>query len=108
MAAGLVLTLAILTEVIGTVALRYSEGFTRAVPSVVMVVAAYALSFYFLAIVLRQLPLGFVYAIWAGAGTALVALIGMVVLGEAVSVLKIVGLALVIAGVVSLNLAGAH
>ena len=57
MAAGLVLTLAILTEVIGTVALRYSEGFTRAVPSVVMVVA-YALSFYFLAIVLRQLPLG--------------------------------------------------
>jgi small multidrug resistance pump len=107
MAAGLVLTLAILTEVIGTVALRYSEGFTRAVPSVVMVVA-YALSFYFLAIVLRQLPLGFVYAIWAGAGTALVALIGMVVLGEAVSVLKIVGLALVIAGVVSLNLAGAH
>ncbi|MBA2580535.1 MAG: multidrug efflux SMR transporter [Thermoleophilaceae bacterium] len=107
MAAGLVLTLAILTEVIGTVALRYSEGFTRAVPSVVMVVA-YALSFYFLAIVLRQLPLGFVYAIWAGAGTALVALIGMVALGEAVSVLKIVGLALVIAGVVSLNLAGAH
>jgi len=107
MAAGLVLTLAILTEVIGTVALRYSEGFTRAVPSVVMVVA-YALSFYFLAIVLRQLPLGFVYAIWAGAGTALVALIGMVVLGEAVSVLKIVSLALVIAGVVSLNLAGAH
>ncbi len=107
MAAGLVLTLAIMTEVIGTVALRYSEGFTRAVPSVVMVVA-YALSFYFLAIVLRQLPLGFVYAIWAGAGTALVALIGMVVLGEAVSVLKIVGLALVIAGVVSLNLAGTH
>ena len=107
MAAGLVLTLAILTEVIGTVALRYSEGFTRAVPSVVMVVA-YALSFYFLAIVLRQLPLGFVYAIWAGAGTALVALIGMVALGEAVSVLKIVGLALVVAGVVSLNLAGAH
>ena len=107
MAAGLVLALAILTEVIGTVALRYSDGFTRALPSLVMVVA-YALSFYFLALVLRQLPLGFVYAIWAGAGTALVALIGMVALGEAVSGLKIAGLALVIAGVVSLNLAGAH
>ena len=107
MAAGLVLALAILTEVIGTVALRYSEGFTRALPSLVMVVS-YALSFYFLALVLRQLPLGFVYAIWAGAGTALVALIGMVALGEAVSALKIAGLALVIAGVVSLNLAGAH
>ena len=92
---------------IGTVALRFSEGFTRLLASVVMVVA-YGLSFYFLALVLRQLPLGFVYAIWAGAGTALVALVGMVALGEAVSGLKILGLALVIAGVVSLNLAGAH
>jgi small multidrug resistance pump len=103
----LLLAFAIVAEVVGTVALRFSEGFTRPVPSAVCV-AAYLFTFYGLAVTVRELPLGLVYAIWAGAGTALVAVIGMAALGEAVSALKIASLVLVVAGIVGLNLSGAH
>jgi small multidrug resistance pump len=101
------LSITIVAEVIGTVALRFSDGFTRLSPSVVCVVA-YVFTFYGLAVTVRQLPLGLTYAIWAGAGTALIAVIGMVALGEAVTVLKLGSLVLVIAGIIGLNLSSTH
>jgi len=107
MAVSLLLTAAIISEVVGTIALRASDGFSRLGPSVVMV-AGYALSFWLLALVLRELSVGFVYAVWAGAGTALIAAIGMLAFGEPVTALRLGSLVLVIAGVVGLNLAGGH
>jgi len=100
---AILLALAILTEVAGTVALRYAEGFTKLVPSVVVFVG-YGGSLYLLSLVLRSLELGFVYAVWAGAGTALVAAIGILALGEPATVLKLVSILLIILGVVGLNL----
>ena len=105
--AWMFLGLAIATEVAGTVALRFADGFTRPVPSVVVVVG-YALSFLFLSLTLKQLSLGLAYAVWAGIGTAAIAVIGMLALGEAVTAVKLGSLALIIAGVVGLNAAGGH
>lgn len=101
------LALAIATEVAGTVALRYSDGFTKLLPSAIVVVT-YTLSFWLLALTLRQLEISLVYAVWAGVGTAAIALIGMTALGEPVNALKVASIALVIAGVVGLSAAGAH
>ena len=105
--AWLYLTLAIVTEVVGTVAFRYINGFTRPLPSAIVVVG-YALSFYFFSLSLRGLSLGVTYAVWAGAGTAAIALIGMVALNEPVSTLKLASLVLIVGGVVGLNAAGGH
>ena len=107
MPVSVLLTLAIAAEVAATVSLRYSEGFSRLMPSIVVVVG-YATSFYLLSLILRELSVGTTYAIWAGAGTAAIALIGVVVLGEPVTALKVASLALIVAGVVGLNLSGAH
>mgnify|MGYP000507025829 CR=1 FL=1 len=105
--AWLYLGVAISTEVAGTVALRFSDGFSRVGPSLVVVVG-YALSFLFLSLTLRTLSLGVAYAVWAGVGTAAIALVGMVALGETVTAVKLGSLALIIAGVVGLNAAGGH
>lgn len=101
----LTLALAIATEVAATVALKFADGFTRVVPSVVVVVG-YGLSFLFLALTLRGLSIGVTYAIWAGAGTAAIALIGVAMLGEPLTALKAGSVALIVAGVVGLNLGG--
>jgi multidrug transporter EmrE-like cation transporter len=103
----LYLTIAILSEVAGTVALKYADGFTRLVPSSAVVIG-YGLSFWMLALVLRELPIGLTYAVWAAVGTALIAAIGIVAFGEPATALKLLSLALIIAGVVGLNLAGGH
>lgn len=103
----LLLALAIVTEVAGTVALRFADGFRRPGPSAVVVVA-YAAAIYMLAVVVRQIPVSVTYAVWSGVGTALVALIGMLALGERVSTVKIVSLALIVVGVLGLNLFGAE
>lgn len=100
-------SLLLAAEVAGTLALKYTDGFTRPAPSLV-VVAGYALSFWMLALVLEELPIGLTYAIWAAVGTALIAAIGIVALGEPAGTLKLASLALIIAGVVGLNLAGSH
>ena len=105
--AWIYLAVAILAEVTGTVALRYIQGFSRPLP-LAIVVAGYSLAFYLLTRTLKELSLGLTYAVWAGAGTALVALVGMLALDEPVNALKLLGLVLVIAGIVSLNLGGAH
>jgi small multidrug resistance pump len=107
MPAGLLLTIAIVSEVAATLALRMSHGFSRPIPSVI-VLAGYAISFFFLAQVLKHLPVGLTYAVWSAVGTALIATFGIVAWGESATVLKFASLGLIIMGVVGLNLAGSH
>lgn len=91
-------------EVMATVSLKLSEGFTRLIPSM-LVVIGYGLSFYFLSLLLKQnVPIGIIYAIWSGLGTAAIALIGWWIWGERLSPTTIVGIVLVIVGVVLINL----
>ena len=104
---AILLTIAILAEVAGTVALKYTNGFTNLGPSA-LVVAGYGLSFWMLALVLRDLPIGLTYAVWAAVGTALIAAIGIVAFGEPATTLKLLSLALIVLGTVGLNAAGSH
>jgi len=92
------LTLAIISEVIATSALRATDGFTRLIPSLIVVVG-YGCSFYFLALTLRVIPVGVAYAIWCGAGMALIALIGWLVLGQKLDVPALVGIGFITVGV---------
>lgn len=103
----LTLTGAIIAEVLGTTAMKYSDGFTKLWPSLGTALG-YVLAFALLAQTLKTLPIGTAYAIWSGMGTAAIAVIGMVFIGEAMTAAKLGGLLLVIAGVVVLNLDGAH
>ncbi|MFI9260852.1 multidrug efflux SMR transporter [Streptomyces sp. ISID311] len=105
--AYLLLAGAILSEVLATTAMKYSDGFSRLWPSVGTAVG-YVFAFVLLAQTLKSMSVGTAYAIWAGVGTALIAAIGMVFLGESASGLKVLGVVLVIAGVVVLNMDGAH
>jgi multidrug transporter EmrE-like cation transporter len=107
MPTGILLSIAIVSEVAATVSLRLADGFSRPLPSAIVVVG-YAVSFWMLALVLKQLPVGLTYAVWSAVGTALIAGIGIVAFGEAATVLKLASLALIIIGVVGLNLAGSH
>ncbi|MEW2489042.1 multidrug efflux SMR transporter [Streptomyces sp. NPDC048411] len=101
------LAAAIAAEVAGTTAMKYSEGFTRLWPSLITVVG-YLLAFSLLAQTLKTVSMGTAYAIWAGIGTAAVATIGVLFMGESGNLVKMAGIALIIAGVVVLNLGGAH
>ncbi len=97
------LAIAIFSEVIGTLSLKASEGFSRLGPSIVVVVA-YGLAFYILSLTLKTIPVGVAYAIWSGVGVTLVALIGWLVFGQKLDLPAIVGMGLIIAGVIVLNL----
>ena len=97
---------AIGTEVVGTLALRGSNGFTQLVPSLVTVVG-YVASFILLAIVLKSLPVGIVYAIWSAVGVALVAALGKIIFDDPVPPLAIVGMVLIVGGVVLVSASGA-
>lgn len=99
------LFLAITAEVTATAALPRTHGFHN-VPWSIAVLVGYGLSAYLLTLVVRTLPVSVAYAIWAGVGTAAVAVIGAVFLGESVSLVKVVSIALIIVGVVGLNLVG--
>jgi small multidrug resistance pump len=107
MPAGVLLGLAIVVEVCATLALRASDGLTKP-PLVAAVVIGYATSFWLLALVLRDISVGTSYAIWSGVGTAALAIIGMIALGEPATGLRIAAIALIVVGVVALNLQGAH
>ena len=104
---ALLLSAAITAEVIATVSLKASDGFSRPLPSAITV-AGYLISFWLLALVLKELSVGTTYAIWSAVGTAAVALIGIAAYGESASVLKIASLGLIVLGVIGLNAAGAH
>lgn len=96
------LGIAIVSEVIGTSALNASAGFSRLWPSLV-VVAGYAVAFYCLSLALKSIPVGIAYAIWSGVGVALIALVGWAIFGQALDAPAVIGIALIVAGVVVLN-----
>jgi small multidrug resistance pump len=96
------LFLAIITEVIATSALKSAEEFTKLIPSAIVVVG-YLSSFYFLMLVLRTLPVGVTYAIWAGVGIVLVALAGIALYNQIPDTPAIIGMALIISGVVIIH-----
>ncbi len=100
----LLLLLAIGLEVLATLSLKLSEGFTRLIPSI-LVAVGYGFAFYLQALLLKQnVPVGVIYAIWSGLGTVSVALIAMWLWGEKLSLPAILGIALVIVGVALINL----
>lgn len=110
MNAWLTLGLAIVAEVIGTSALKASDGFTRLGPSAVVVVG-YAVAFYCLSLVLKSLPVGVTYAVWSGLGIVLITLVALVMYGQEIDLPGLIGMGLIIAGVVVLNVfskAAAH
>jgi small multidrug resistance pump len=94
---------AIVLEVIGTSALKASEQFTRLLPILIMV-ACYGASFFFLSLVLRTLPVGIAYAIWSGLGIVLISMVGVIWFKQPLDFPALVGLGLIIAGVVVVNL----
>jgi len=91
------------SEVVATSALKAANGFTRWGPSL-LIVAGYATAFYFLSLTLRFIPLGIAYAIWSGVGVALVSIVGWVIYHQPLDTAALVGIAIIIAGVVVLNL----
>ena len=104
--AWLLLVVAIATEVIGTLSLRASDGFTQLVPAAITVVM-YLVSIVLLAVVLKTLPVGIVYAIWSAVGIALVAVLGRLIFGDPVPPLAAVGMVLIVGGVSLVGFSGA-
>ncbi|TCV93048.1 DMT family transporter [Biostraticola tofi] len=97
------LLIAIISEVIATSSLKASEGFTKLVPSL-MVVVGYLVSFFLLSLVLKSIPLGVAYASWAGLGIVFVALSGLFFFGQKLDYYAILGMILIVAGVLIMNL----
>jgi len=96
---------AIAAEVIATSLLKATEGFSRLWPTVGVLVG-YGLAFVALSQVVKSVPVGVAYAVWSGLGTAAIVAIGAVFLGEPLTVVKVVGIGLIVAGVVVLNVGG--
>lgn len=105
--AWVMLAIAIAAEIVATTSLKQSEGFSKLWPSVITVVG-YVIAFWLVGQALKTIPVSVAYAIWSGVGTAVVAAIGMAFLGESVSVMKVGGIAMIVAGVVALNIGGGH
>ncbi len=99
----LALAVAIVCEVIATAALKSSDGFTRPWPSL-LVITFYALAFYLLSIALRAIPVGVAYAIWSGVGIVGISVIGWLAFRQALDAPALIGIGLILAGVVVLNL----
>lgn len=102
MNAWLQLLLAIVAEVVATSALKASEGFTRLWPAVIVVVG-YSVSFYCLSLVLKTIPVGITYAVWSGLGIVLITLAAWWLYGQTIDTAGLVGMGLILAGVVVLN-----
>ena len=96
------LSVAIVSEVIATSALKATGEFTRLLPSIIVVIG-YLSSFYFLTLTLRTIPIGIAYAIWSGAGVSLITLVGWVAYKQMLDIPAYIGIALIVAGVVVLN-----
>lgn len=97
------LAVAIAFEVIATSALKESAGFTRLVPSLIAA-CGYAIAFYLLSLALRSMPVGIVYAVWAGAGIVLITAVGWLVFKQSLDLPAMIGIALIVAGVLIINL----
>jgi len=96
------LAIAIVVEVAATIALKASAEFTRLLPSVIVIVG-YGVAFYLLTLVLRSIPVGITYAVWAGVGIVLVAIVGAILYKEKPDFPAVIGMGLIVAGVVVLN-----
>ena len=101
--AYLYLAIAIVAEVIGTSFMKVSAGFTRPGPAAITIVA-YAIAFYALSLTLRTIPTGIAYAIWSGVGIILIAIVAWMFQGQKLDIAAILGMALIIAGVIVMNL----
>lgn len=101
--AYLYLAVAIVAEVAATSALKASQEFTRLVPSLIVVIG-YGLAFYLLTLVIRTLPIGITYAVWAGVGIVLVAIVGAILYGQIPDTPAVIGMGLIVAGVVVIHL----
>jgi small multidrug resistance pump len=102
----LLLSLAIAAEIVGTISLKYTNGFRTVLPSAIVLVS-YAGSFYCLSLALKQrVPLSSAYAIWSAVGTAVIAVVGVIFFAERLNPTKVLGLVAVIGGVIAINLAG--
>ncbi|MFP7570573.1 DMT family transporter [Marivita sp. S2033] len=97
------LMLAVLAETIGTTALQASQQFSRPLPSVIVVVS-YAAAFYLLSVVLKTFPVGIAYALWSGLGIVFIAIIGAAIFNQKLDIAAILGIGLILAGIVVINL----
>ena len=97
------LTFAILAEVVGTSCLKASQGFTKPIPSLV-VVAGYGLAFYLLSLTLETIPVGVGYAVWSGVGLVLITLVGWLLYGQTLDAPAVLGMGCIVVGVLILNL----
>ena len=97
------LGLAIASEVTATTSLKASEGFTKLVPSII-VIAGYSAAFYFLSLTLEDIPIGVAYAVWSGVGVAAIALISVFYLDQKIDLAGVVGISLIVVGVIVLRL----
>lgn len=99
----LFLSIAIVAEVIATTALKSSEGFSRFVPSVIVVVG-YLIAFYFLSLTLKTIPVGVAYAVWSGVGLMLIALVSWWLYGQKLDLATVAGMSMILAGIMVINL----
>jgi small multidrug resistance pump len=99
----LILFVAVLSEVTATTSLKFSEGFTKLLPSVVVVVG-YGLSFYLLSMTLKVMPIGVAYAFWSGIGIVLTVVAGKIIWNESLDWARIIGIVLIIVGILVINL----
>lgn len=97
-----ILGMAIVAETVATSAMKSSEGFTRLVPSIIVVIG-YGIAFYFLSMTLKEIPVGIAYAIWSGVGIVLISLVGWIMFGQKLDAPALIGMALIISGVVVMN-----
>jgi small multidrug resistance pump len=101
--AYLTLAIAVIAEVIGTSALKSSAGFTRLLPSLIVVVG-YGAAFYFMSLSLRTMPVGIAYGIWSGLGIILISAIGWIAFGQKLDLPALIGLGLILSGLLVINL----
>ncbi|ARU00636.1 DMT family transporter [Yoonia vestfoldensis] len=99
----IILIFAIIAETIGTTALQASQQFTRLWPSVIVVIA-YGVSFYLLALALRFMPVGVVYAMWSGLGIVMIAIIGYLVFGQRLDLPALIGIGMILCGILVIHL----
>jgi len=103
MKTALILFFAVLSEVIATTSLKFSEGFTKLVPSIIVVVG-YGLSFYLLSITLKVMPIGIAYALWSGIGITLTVILGKIIWNDSLDWARVTGIILIIMGILVINL----